>query len=99
MLGQHTRVRAETLNRIVASSLSASTLASSNELALRLSLVNPACKGQVPHKPPVCDRRSLMTYSVVSLVQHTIQRTIWLEFSATYLPRNSEGTYLPLFIL
>ena len=44
MLGQHTRVRTGTLSCIVASSPPVKTLASSAWPALRLSLVNPACK-------------------------------------------------------
>ena len=53
MLGQHTRVRTATLSCIVASSLPVKTLASSAWLALRLSLVNPACKGPALTSLPI----------------------------------------------
>jgi hypothetical protein len=59
MLGQHTRVRTATLGCIVASSPPVKTLTSSARLALRLSLVNPACKRRISHKPPHTMGRSL----------------------------------------
>jgi hypothetical protein len=59
VLGQHTRVRTGTLSCIVASSPPVETLASSAWLALRLSLVNPACKRRISHKPPHAMGRSL----------------------------------------
>jgi hypothetical protein len=59
VLGQHIRVRTGTLGCIVASSLPIKTLASSAWLALRLSLVNPACKRRISHKPPHAMGRSL----------------------------------------
>jgi len=59
VLGQHTRVRTGTLSCIVASSLPVKTLASSAWLALRLSLVNPACKRRISLKPPHSMGRSL----------------------------------------
>jgi hypothetical protein len=59
MLGQHLRVRTATLSCIVVSSLPVATLAFSAWLALRLSLVNPACQQRATDKPPVSDRRSL----------------------------------------